>query len=134
MTLRNSGEKLDASHVEFTPGVQKDSFLPESYRIQVRSDQFLHWDLGTPQFEANALFSLVPLQVRTQKGRGAHTGHHPQMRESLVKNWRHGSQGSPEARKKKKKKKLCNAVLHFLTINVRVSVCLGGGCQHTDPP
>ena len=126
---------MDAYHVEFTPGVQKDSFLPESYRIQVRSDQFLHRDLGTPQFEANAPFLFGSPSSQKSKVAGGAYRAPPKMRQSLVKNWKQGSQGSPEALKKKnKKKKLRYAVLHSLTINVRVSVCVGGGCQHTHPP
>ena len=52
------------------PGSKKTVFFPESYRIQVRSDQFLHRDLGPPQFEANAPFLFGSPSSQNSKGAG----------------------------------------------------------------
>ena len=133
-TLQKSGEKLDASHVEFTPGVQKDSLLPESYRIQVRSDQFLHWDLGTPQFEANAPFLFGSPSSQNSKGAGGAYRAPPQTETKSGEKLEAWQPGVTRGAEEEEEKATQRSATLFNNQCKGERVCGGGGFQHPHPP
>ena len=123
---------MDASHDEFTPGVQKDSFFPESYRIQVRSDQFLHRELGTPQFEANAPFLFGSPSSQNSKEAGGAYRAPPQNEKKSREKLEAWQPGVTRGAEEEEEAMLCSATL--LKNQCKAERVCGGQISAYPPP